>query len=260
MASEQTLLNCTGGTLPWERDRVIGGRNLRARFRLILCAHDLSILPVATRADLNYWVPFNEFAEFFERVEANAAEAGIDIEITSDDGFVSDYEQLLPWLVERGVGATFFIPTAFVGREHRLTSHQLREMRMLGMRIGSHGHEHIDWALAQPDALRNDVRDGLSRLQDMLGEKVTAVAPPFGACNRHVLSVLREAGFEEVHLCRGGITRPTGLLRNRVALERRPRALERILRLSGGPTLWDQFHAALHMAQARFDTRRTWRT
>lgn len=238
-----------------ERNRVVGSRD-HAAFRLILCAHDLSPEPISTGEDRDYWVPFSEFAGLFERIEQNAAEAGIEIEITSDDGFISDYAQLLPWLVERGLGATFFVPTAFVGRKGRLAPHHLREMRALGMRIGSHGHDHIVWSSASPHALRNDVREGRDRLQDMLGEEVRTVAPPFGSCNRSVFRVLRESGFEEIHLCRGGIARPTGMLRNRVALERRPAAVERILRLSGGPSPRDRLHAALHMTQARFDPRR----
>ena len=240
-----------------ERNRVIASpAKAPARpFRLILCAHDLSPEPVSRGDERDYWVPFGEFRALFARLERNAALSGVELEITSDDAFISDYTQLLPWLLERGLGATFFVPTAFVGRPGRLAVRHLREMRNLGMRIGSHGHDHINWEAASPSELSRDVGQGLDRLQQMLGEPVRTVAPPFGSCNHKVMRVLEAHGFEEIHLCRGGIWRASGAVRNRVALERRPAAVERLIRLSRGPRGLDRLHTLLHMVRATRDLR-----
>lgn len=240
-----------------ERNRVIASPagSPTPPFRLILCAHDLSPEPVSRGEERDYWVPFAEFRALFARLERNAALSGVELEITSDDAFISDHAQLLPWLLERGLGATFFVPTAFLGRPGRLTARHLREMRDLGMRIGSHGHDHIDWEAASPEELRRDVEEGLDRLQQILGEPVRTVAPPFGSCNHKVMRVLEAQGFEEIHLCRGGIWRASGPVRNRVALERRPAAVERLIRLSGGPRCLDRLHTLLHLARATRDLR-----
>ena len=115
-------------------------------FKLVLSTHDLSPNPIAVGDELLCWMPFADFKALYAEIEAATAANGIALEITSDDAFSSDYELLLPWLIETGRQATFFIPTAYLGRPGRLTLAQVREMHGLGMRIGNHGTNHVNWA------------------------------------------------------------------------------------------------------------------
>lgn len=187
-------------------------------FRFIVCTHDLSPDPVAIGEERLVWVPFPAFLGMFGDIEAATRKNGVALELTSDDGFASDYELLFPWLLETGRTATFFIPTAFVGRPGRVTVAQLREMQAHGMRIGSHGTNHINWTRVSDAEMRGDIVTGIASLQDMLGEKTAVAAPPYGAYNRDVIKVLRDAGIDEVHSCRGGYAIASGALRTRVAL------------------------------------------
>ena len=202
----------------------------QSRFRLVLGTHDLSPEPIATGDELAAWMPFDDFVALHRKLERNAGRTGVPIQITSDDAFLSDFTLLLPWLLDTGRTATFFIPTAFLGRPGRLTRMQVREMRRLGMRIGTHGTNHIDWARS-PD-YRDDIVGGIAALEDLLGEAVTAAAPPFGQYNARVLRLLAEHNIDEVHTCNGGYAVTDGVLRSRVAVARDPAVNAGIVALS----------------------------
>jgi peptidoglycan/xylan/chitin deacetylase (PgdA/CDA1 family) len=201
-----------------------------SRFRLVLGTHDLSPDPVATGDELSAWMPFHDFVALYGKLDRNAARTGVPIEITSDDAFASDYTLLLPWLLETGRTATFFVPTAFLGRPGRLTRAQLREMRRLGMRIGTHGTNHIDWARSAD--YRDDILAGIATLEDLLGEPVVSAAPPFGQYNARVLRLLAERDIGDVYTCNGGYAVTDGVLRTRVAVASDAAVNDRIVELS----------------------------
>jgi peptidoglycan/xylan/chitin deacetylase (PgdA/CDA1 family) len=219
--------------------------------RLILATHDLA--PVCTNPDpaaRDYWMPFRSFRALFAELAAEAD--GYEIELTSDDAFVSDYDELLPWLVETGQRATFFIPAAFVGRPGRLTVAQLLEMQALGMRIGCHGVDHLRWTDVSDVALANEIAGGKRRLEDWLGTEVMAVAPPYGAYDARVHQRLCAVGFSEIYTARGGYSLPAGRLRPRFMVQSRT-AAELLALGQRGPGFVDGLKSRLHELQARFN-------
>lgn len=180
------------------------GRN--GGFRLIVGVHDLAEQPDARGDELRSWVPFSRARPLLERAVRNALAGGSTVEVTSDDGFRSDYDLLMPWLLERGVRGTFFIATRLLGQAGRLTVAQLREMAAHGMRIGCHGARHVDWARIGERAFVEDVREGRDALEQALGLRVDLAAPPFGSYDGVVVRRLLAAGFREIHTCRGGFS------------------------------------------------------
>jgi peptidoglycan/xylan/chitin deacetylase (PgdA/CDA1 family) len=220
-------------------------------FKLILCTHDLAPTPIAQGDELLCWLPFDDFREMFADLETLTAQSGVELELTSDDAFASDYELLFPWLLETRRTATFFIPTAFLGRPGRLTREQVREMRAAGMHIGAHGTNHIDWVTAPADVMRSDIATGLRDLEDLLGERIATAAPPFSSYNREVLSVLRDEGINEVHSCRGGYAVTVGSLRSRAAISRDAAINARIIDIARrAPGGRDLVRGMLHNVQA----------
>lgn len=175
------------------------------RFEMIVGLHDLSEIADAKADELRSWLAFSRARDVLDRVLDSTRRTGVSLRITSDDAFRSDYELLLPWLVDRGLVATFFVPTRFLDGPGRLTTGQLREIAGLGMGIGVHGAGHIDWTGVPEHVFLADVREGRDRLQDLIGGPVDCVAPPFGQYNGRILSRLCRLGFREVHTCRPGL-------------------------------------------------------
>ena len=159
----------------------------------------------AEPADCAYWLPVETFRETLDIVSGRKA-PGISISITFDDGNVSDFEEAMPALLDRGLTASFFVLAGRIDRPGSLSASQIREMSQAGMTIGSHGWDHIDWRSATKDALRKELYDARSRLQDVLGLAVDSIAVPFGLIGRRVVAEARSAGYRRIYTSSGGLT------------------------------------------------------
>lgn len=100
--------------------------------------------------------------------------------ITFDDGMLSDYSEAFPALASRGMSATFFVVSAFVGRPGRASWMQLREMAAAGMSIQSHTHGHPFLSELSRKALSEELTRSRQTIEDALGVAVTQIALPGG--------------------------------------------------------------------------------
>ncbi len=177
----------------------------RHSFELIIGLHDLSERPDARGEELAYWMPFSAARPVLDALVDSSRQTGVRLRVTSDDGFRSDHQQLMPWLLDRGLTGSFFVPTRFIGLEGRLTAANLREMASLGMEIGSHGARHINWSKVPFPEVIEDIRESRKALEDILGRPVDTVSVPFGGFNAAVLRALRAEGFAKINLSRPGL-------------------------------------------------------
>lgn len=224
-----------------------------SRAAMILCSHDLGPTPSADPGERAYWFGFNDYRLLVEQLAERAEDQGFRLELTTDDGFASDYERLLPWLIDTGRTATFFVPVGFLDRPGRLTSAQLCEIAAAGMTIGGHGYDHLDWPTIDEAAFKHEIEDAKARLEDLLGQEVKRVAPPYGSYDTRVLKALREAGFAEIYTTRGGFSLPLGRLKPRIVLQQAQKRLAQLSALSQRrPGTRDRLRCGLHEVQARF--------
>ncbi|GIX49572.1 MAG: hypothetical protein KatS3mg131_3783 [Candidatus Tectimicrobiota bacterium] len=118
--------------------------------------------------------------------------------LTFDDGCESDYTVAFPELVKRGLKATFYVVTSYVGRRGYVQWHHLRELRRYGMEIGSHSATHPCFLDLSPRAMAEELRRSKRTLEDRLGEAVASFSVPFGFVNRQVIAAALAEGFETV--------------------------------------------------------------
>lgn len=123
--------------------------------------------------------------------------------LSVDDGNTSDVDLVLPALVRRGLTATFFILSGRLGQRGSVSAAGVRELRDAGMRIGTHGLDHIPWrGLSSGQAHREHVQ-ARERLEEVIQEPVTVAACPLGRYDRRVLGRLRRLGYEHVYTSDG---------------------------------------------------------
>ena len=140
-----------------------------------------------------YWLPSDVFEGILDRVSSRD-----DVRLFFDDGNASDLEIALPALASRGLGATFFIVAANVGRPGFLGAEGVQALAAAGMGIGSHGMSHRSWRGLPPDELETEVCHSRELLEEMVGRPITHAACPFGAYDRAALRRLRDAGYERI--------------------------------------------------------------
>jgi peptidoglycan/xylan/chitin deacetylase (PgdA/CDA1 family) len=144
----------------------------------------------------------------FSQVPAALAAGRRAVAITIDDGLADVTDSAIPALRSYGLPATLFVPTAFVGGRANwlpgedglrpmLSWSAIAELARAGFEIGSHSKRHLAADINSPEAVRRDVAESRTDLQQQLGCAVSSFAYPFGyhaACARRAV---REAGFTQ---------------------------------------------------------------
>ena len=142
------------------------------------------------------------------------------VAISFDDGDLGQATRAFPALAARGMTATFFVTTSWMGRPEYASWSQLREMKAAGMSIQSHTHTHPFLSELPRDRLRDELRTSRDILDRELNQRTTMLAYPGGDPPRSGLrALLREEGYEVIGTSRWG--------RNRVAAGDAPRTIRR---------------------------------
>ncbi len=126
--------------------------------------------------------------------------------ISFDDGDIGQYARAFPALASRGMTATFFITTSWVGTPGYASWPQLKEMRAAGMSIQSHTHSHPFLSELSAARLTEEFRASKRALDDQLGQDTDTLAFPGGDMPQPALrSLLAEAGYRFVATSRWGL-------------------------------------------------------
>jgi Polysaccharide deacetylase len=156
------------------------------------------------------WVGLEKFLAVLDGVAERT-----DVGISFDDGNLSDVEQALPALRERGLRATFFIVAGRLGAPHFVDEDNVRSLLAAGMEIGCHGMRHRPWRGLDGVELHEELVEAKAILEGVTGRPVTRAACPFGSYDRRVLRTLRRSGYYHVYTSDRGMARSGSFLQAR---------------------------------------------
>lgn len=159
-----------------------------------VCFHGIGT-PARTidEAEARYWVSRDAYLRILDEVAGWPA-----VHLSFDDGNASDLELGAPALVDRGLTATFFVLAGRIDAPGSLASDEIRELRRLGMGVGSHGMDHVSWRSMSPEVRERELVEARAMIAELAGE-VTEAALPRGQYDRTVLAWLRRLGYLRVH-------------------------------------------------------------
>ena len=162
-----------------------------------------------------YWFSHDQFADLLARIwrEHDPAQFAF----TFDDGNKSDLAAA-EMLAGRGATARFFLLTGRMGDGAYCAPEDARALVKMGMVVGLHGRNHVDWRKCDHAALLDETQAARAELAAVLGEPVDEVAIPFGAYDSRVISALRQQGFARIHTSDGGRCQPSARIWNRNSL------------------------------------------
>lgn len=134
--------------------------------------------------------------------------------LTFDDGFVDNYETVLPILRERGLRAFVFVLPPLLDAEAALDWPEvaddqrrfprtmrsvdwamLEEMREGGFEVGSHTLTHPHLPTLGAERVRQELSDSRARIVERLGSCET-LAYPFGSWSAEVAEAARDCGYK----------------------------------------------------------------
>ena len=140
-----------------------------------------------------YWISKDLFIQVLDEVTDRS-----DVAISFDDGNVSDIEVGLDGLVQHNRQATFFVLAGRLGQSGSLSGKDLEELQRHGMKIGSHGMDHVPWRFLGEDQSQAELVEARQLISQAAGEPVVEAALPLGQYDRTVLSHLKRLGYRRV--------------------------------------------------------------
>ena len=165
--------------------------------RIVLNFHGLGDPPADVGEDERpYWLSFNSFDALLDQVDSRGGEARF--AFTFDDGNASDLEAANR-LQRRGYAARFFVLAGRLEKPGLTTAADLKTLREMGMIVGVHGYDHVDWRTLDDAGLERETVDARRVLEEALGERVNEVAIPFGSYDRRVMHWLKRQDFGHIH-------------------------------------------------------------
>lgn len=164
-----------------------------------------------------YWITEDQFRDAVSRA-ARRRDAGYTVTFTFDDGNLSDLEIAAPILQDHNFQAAFFVLTGRIGTAHYLDAANMQSLRSMGMEIGLHGRDHVDWRRLDADGLAAETQIARQELADCIGAEICKVAIPFGAYNRRIIARLTAAGFERIYTSDGGHVAASARVQSRTSL------------------------------------------
>lgn len=182
--------------------------------QIILNFHGLGRPPAwIEESERPYWVDIELFREVVERTAGRP-----DVSFTFDDGNRSDLDAAAPILLEHRRTAIFFILTGRLDHPSYLSPADLKQLAGMGMRLGLHGRDHVDWRRLDQRVLVQETIEARQVLAEAAGVPIEDVSVPFGAYNRRVVNHLRRSGFNAIFTSDGGAANTRNRIRNRTSL------------------------------------------
>lgn len=166
--------------------------------------------------EARFWIGESRFRAIIDRI-AERADADA-ISITFDDGNISDLAIAVSELQSRQLNARFFVLAGRVGQAGSLGRTDIRDLVAAGMKIGSHGINHLDWTSLSPGELSEELRSSKAIIEDIAGVPVSEAAIPFGRYNAAVLGALRSAGYLTAFSSDGGSAQQGAFLMPRTSV------------------------------------------
>lgn len=147
------------------------------------------------------------------------------VALTFDDGYASVFELAYPVLAERGIRATVFAPTAFIGAAFSgnarggggpavptMTAGQLRRLYECGWDVGAHTCTHPVMAELSDAEARRELTDSRAELGEIIGRAPELFAFPYGqpgaAFQPHHVEMAQAAGYRVICGTQPGFVSP----------------------------------------------------
>ena len=167
-----------------------------ALIHTILTFHSIGPLERQTEEDeMRYNVSADLFAEWIATVSRSFSRCLV----TFDDGNKSDIEIALPILKKHNVTAKFFPIINLIGQQDYMTWDDVRALRDAGMKIGSHGLDHVAWTNCSDDQLLAELKQSRETLATQLKTPVYCAAAPFGAISPRIYRAAKKAGYTKLY-------------------------------------------------------------
>jgi peptidoglycan/xylan/chitin deacetylase (PgdA/CDA1 family) len=171
-----------------------------------MCRVTSTVLDVAAfREQMDWLVAHNFTTASIGDIACKTDSAGPKVILSFDDGYIGNYECVLPILKERDLVATFFVTTGQIGTQHMMSWNQVRELSDAGQQIGSHTVSHRLMCNLGSEDTEYELECSKKTIEDKIGRSVDYLSLPYGSYNPMYRRAAVQAGY------RGGASSMPGV-------------------------------------------------
>lgn len=171
--------------------------------RSILMFHGIgSPVGELEQGEEDYWIDWTLFDQIVEYCSKLPPQAD---RFTFDDGNASDLEAARR-MRKKGIGGFFFVLVGRIGKPGYLCADDIQEMIDLGMEIGLHGRDHLDWRKVDDATLYSEIDLAAEELATICGRSIDTLAIPFGAYDRRVWAYLDRSRMGRIYTSDRGVS------------------------------------------------------
>ncbi|MDA9863778.1 polysaccharide deacetylase family protein [Flavobacteriales bacterium] len=128
--------------------------------------------------------------------------------LTFDDGAQHLWDFAIPALLNRGMTASFYIPTHHIGKTNSwdveegraevqlMDGSAIRELHKVGMEIGGHSHHHIRLGEVEESRAIKELRMSKEILDDLIQKETQSMAWPYGSVPENSAELLKQCGWK----------------------------------------------------------------
>jgi peptidoglycan/xylan/chitin deacetylase (PgdA/CDA1 family) len=130
------------------------------------------------------------------------------VALTFDDGF-ADNAEALAGLLDRGLRATLYVTTGYIGGRDMLSAAGVRDLAGLdGLQLGAHSVTHPRLDELSAGEIAEEIRGSRAELEDMAGCEITSFAYPHGNHHRGVRAAVIDAGLASAAAVKNAFSHP----------------------------------------------------
>ena len=161
----------------------------------VLMFHHVTDAPAVKKSLLMNTARFNELICSFDNysdLESTVTRyKDKQLSVTFDDALLDVYTVAFPFLTERNIPFTVFAATDLIGTDGYITTAQLTEMSKEPLvTVGSHCVTHTPLCGKNEEVQLTELRDSKSKLEELIGRRVTMLAYPFGQYDHITVQLL----------------------------------------------------------------------
>ncbi|CAO3634066.1 unnamed protein product [Cunninghamella echinulata] len=122
------------------------------------------------------------------------------VALTFDDGPADYTEELIDFLAQQRVKATFFVNGYNYWKDNKQSEIEriLKKAYDNELEIGSHTYSHIDLVKSSDQKIFEEIRNNENMIYDAIGKYPALLRPPYGNTNDHTTKMLNQYGYTVV--------------------------------------------------------------
>jgi peptidoglycan/xylan/chitin deacetylase (PgdA/CDA1 family) len=157
----------------------------------------------------------DKLEELLKHIHVNSC----NINLSFDDGHLSDYQLVLPMLKQLELPAIFFV----IGKSIQDDIAKRTQTKLIydqGFLIGSHGYNHVDLRKLDDKTLDYELKFSKGLIEEIIQAKIDSFSLPMGLYDTRVIEKIKSIGYNKIYTTDGFSSYEEDLFQHRINVKR----------------------------------------